>query len=646
MTLKTSFRKAVGLVTKRLLATTMLAGLVVGGSFLQATASNGPVFNGTSQDYPLIQVAPAGSTNYATSMSANVGDTVTGVLWIHNSEPNTTAENTRIKVMLPTASESSHTVQAVLSADNAQTLTGNSVISVGATSKINYKVDSAKLYANDNGNLVQVSWPNGVDPNQLVNGGVNLGPLLGCWQFAKAITFQMSITGGNAAVSTEKWVQLAGSNLDWSKSINARPADAINYMVFLQNIGNSTGTGTFITDPLDSRFTFVPNSAFTRTKVANVDVDTPIPDSAIIRNGNTLTFKFSDMLPRPDASRFLVFQVRAAGNDSFLVGTTTLHNKANAGFTSASVDTNIVDVNIKRDANQVITFQVVKTEKNLTLGDPREYDHTQAGTAGPGDTLQYRVRVINTGNTDATNVLVKDILPTGVTFTGNVKLFNIDNPAGTSLPGGEAIVSNGYTFAKLVAGSPGYQDVVFTAQVSNTCSGDYTAKNVATITFNSQVAAQDFVNTNVACQRGLTINKEFRDPSNGIWKKDIGTIHEGDVIDFRITVGNSGNTTARNPIVRDVIPQFTTFVNGSLAIDGLFMTDPTVTQGFLTNGMLITDLNPGLNKLITGQIKVLDCPPLGDQQITNTAYVRADSIAEKSSQATALVQVKKPVFHF
>jgi hypothetical protein len=82
-----------------------------------------------------------------------------------------------------------------------------------------------------------------------------------------------------------------------------------------------------------------------------------------------------------------------------------------------------------------------------------------------------------------------------------------------------------------------------------------------------------------------------------------------------------------------------------LAIDGAFQS-ATVQEKFFTEGIVLTDLAPGLGKVITFQVKVNECPPLGDIVITNTAYVQAEGLAQISDTARATVRVRKPILSF
>lgn len=625
--------------TKKLLAIVGLAILSVGGGILTAVAGN-PSFNDIQGDFPTLQVAPNGGS-WGVSTNANVGDTLNLMVWDHNSVVDTTANNVTIKVSLPGNSGTSFNVSGQVSADNVTPAVGNVTINVGSSAQLSYIPGSAQFYRNINGQMTAVNWPAGVNPDSVVTSGVNVGSQNGCWQYAQAVTIQVKVVGVNPAINTNKTVELAGGSSPFGNSANAAPGDLVNFKIFLQNTGDGVGINPMIRDTLDSHLTYVPNSSYIIFKQNNVDKQSAMLDSMIGFNGQTITWAFTNMNPTPDAAIYLIFQARVAGSSSFPVGQTTLQNCAVASFSTVSANTNCVSIIVTKNPQPVVTFSLRKEVTNVTLGDSKWYDQ-QLASAAPGDTVAYRLVMINTGNTPANNVYLKDVMPSGVTFTGNVMLYNKDYPNGEAISGND-IVGNGLLFPTLVNGNDNTQTVIFTGKITTNCSGQNIYNNLGQVIYNGAVVAQDSASLMISCTRGLIITKTIQDPADNQFKSTLSTpIHEGQVLTYQINVQNNGNVPVTNPVLWDILPNQVTYVNNSLAIDGEFMTQ-TIQNAFQTpQGILLTNLNPGMGKVITFQVRVVDCPPLGDTLQTNTAYVKADSVATISSSATFKIHVNTP----
>ncbi len=83
----------------------------------------------------------------------------------------------------------------------------------------------------------------------------------------------------------------------------------------------------------------------------------------------------------------------------------------------------------------------------------------------PGDTVNYRVEVKNTGDAAINNVIVKDKLPAGMTFVpGTVKILNANNPGGAYIQDGDKVVTTGVNIGAYSPGSNAL--VIFNAKVA------------------------------------------------------------------------------------------------------------------------------------------------------------------------------------
>lgn len=209
--------------------------------FPMTSYAAGAVFNGQPNDYPTLQVGKDGGS-WQSSISATAGDTLSLLVWDHNSVPDTTAHNVHIKVTVPTNEATTHVPTATISADDAASVTGSVTIDTapGATT-MSYIPGSAKLYKNSGGStptLVETSWPTGVNPDTIITTGVNLGDQNGCWQYAKAIILQVKLNGVTPPPAVLKITKTDRRTVNdpFSKSATLNPGDRVEYQIVVENI--------------------------------------------------------------------------------------------------------------------------------------------------------------------------------------------------------------------------------------------------------------------------------------------------------------------------------------------------------------------------------------------------------------------------
>ena len=217
-------------------------------------------------------------------------------------------------------------------------------------------------------------------------------------------------------------------------------------------------------------------------------------------------------------------------------------------------------------------------------------------TVVPGQSTTYTITVHNGGPSTATNVIVSDPLPAGVTsfvWSGNGHT-NVSGPLSD-------------TIASLLPG--GSVTYTVTAQIDASATGS--VRNTVTAT-----AAND---TNSA-------NNSATDPDALIPQADLGVVktvdnptpNVGDTVTFTVTVNNSGPSTATGVAVQDDLPAGLTFLSD------------TPTQGTyssITGVWNVGTLNNGASASLLLRARV-DSP----DALTNTASI-ADSSAQDPNPA-------------
>jgi uncharacterized repeat protein (TIGR01451 family)/LPXTG-motif cell wall-anchored protein len=121
-----------------------------------------------------------------------------------------------------------------------------------------------------------------------------------------------------------------------------------------------------------------------------------------------------------------------------------------------------------------VTFRIKVTEPSFTLSKEvrvaGQTEWKENVNANPGDTLEYKVQYKNTGSVKQNNVIVKDTLPTHVSYiAGSTVLTNNSNP-------------NGKTVSDNLTNGVGIN------------IGNYSQNSIATLIFKAKVAAKEALN--------------------------------------------------------------------------------------------------------------------------------------------------------
>ena len=171
-------------------------------------------------------------------------------------------------------------------------------------------------------------------------------------------------------------------------------------------------------------------------------------------------------------------------------------------------------------------------------------------TAAAGDSLTYTIDYANTGDIDATNVVLTDTLPTGVTFVSSVPLPNSSlgqvhtYNLGTVLAGQSgAVVINAFIDNPL---DPSITELINTATISSTETPEVTA--TATTTIEGSGSSGPPV---------MVISKSA----------DKTRVRNGEIVTYTINVLNAGGADATNVVVSDTIPAqaYYSYVAASIA---------------------------------------------------------------------------------
>ncbi|MGL6105998.1 hypothetical protein, partial [Romboutsia sp.] len=172
--------------------------------------------------------------------------------------------------------------------------------------------------------------------------------------------------------------------------------------------------------------------------------------------------------------------------------------------------------------------------------------------ASVGDILTYTIEVQNYSTIPAGNVIIVDTIPTGTTFIPNSLTINsVPNSGNPSPPSGVNIGT--------IPSTTGVTTVTFKVLVNSTIPSPNPIQNIATI--NSEGGTPS--NTN-------TVNTQINSAilsSTKLVDKSFATIN--DILTYTIPLLNTGNVPLSSVIFVDTIPTGTSFIPGSLTINGV-----------------------------------------------------------------------------
>lgn len=369
--------------------------------------------------------------------------------------------------------------------------------------------------------------------------------------------------------STEAVIDLAITKADSADPVI--PGQPLVYTMVVTNNGPSAATLVRMTDNLPDGI---------QVTSANSTVGTvTIPPSAqdtTAANNDDLVVNIGNLASGATATITV--------NATVLPGTTgTLTNVASVASTDTSLTENITTNNTDTETTALtprIDLRIAKTDSI----DP----------AIAGNALTYTITVTNDGPSTATNVVMSDTLPAGVTFTsGTASQGTVTNNAGVVTGNLGTLAPNASATVTLVVGV----NAATRGTITNTSTVQATETEVSTT--NNSASQDTAINANV----DLAITKvDSVDPATA-----------GGPLNYTMVVTNNGPSTATNVVVADTLPSTLTFGSGSSTVGTVTNAGNAVTAnvGTLASGASATiTVNTTVASTATGTI-------------TNTANVTA-----------------------
>jgi uncharacterized repeat protein (TIGR01451 family) len=312
-----------------------------------------PSFNSRTGDYKTLRGAnfSAGEKNWHDPVSAKTGDTVNWTVYIHNGVEGSRAEHVNVSIDLPGGKATSHSLSAVVSAENTQSIHDTANLSLEAPATLNYIKGSTELY-NSKGEKVH-SLPDGI-----TSGGIDLGSINGCWQYAVFVVFKTKVDFvKEGQVSIAKHVRNVTKNQTFVSSNTARTQDTLEYRIVIQNDTNYA-TDFAIADTLPKQVSYLDSSLDTKVN----DIQKMIFDDQIV-----WFTKFQDIHLKQDEVLEIHFQVSV--NKGVSVGT-VFTNTASLLFDDKVLEAHATTTVIPAPVLGVTTGEVLGATTLPVTGSP------------------------------------------------------------------------------------------------------------------------------------------------------------------------------------------------------------------------------------------------------------------------------------
>jgi len=437
---------------------------------------------------------------------------------------------------------------------------------------------------------------------------------------------------------------------------NAKPGETLQYTLKIQNVGSLGASNFTLTDDLDKLNTpamFAPGTLKLLTVPAGANTTLTTATGGTKGTGLVSIGNLS-VAPQGQAGDTLVIEFQATLASVINSGSLVL-NQAQIG--SPLLPSQLSDdPSLTGSANPTQTliasapsFQVLKTVQDVTSGSL---------TVMAGDILRYTITVKNTGSENATGVTLRDQVPANTTYLANSTTLNgaavADPSAGVSaLQNGMAINPPANPTAGAMPANAG------------------TSTNVATITFQVQVSKNVVVGTLISNQ-GLVdgfgaASGPFpeqpsdnpatpvpNDPTTVVVGNlplvyalktvqlvgDVngnGSVDPGDLLEYAITMTNSGATPATGVVLTDAIPANTSYVANSVRLNGVAVSDPSpgVTPLASGIGVISSGLTPPSPPSTGGTLAAGGTGVITFKVQVNPGVVTGSIISNQGSVATA-----------
>jgi large repetitive protein len=429
----------------------------------------------------------------------------------------------------------------------------------------------------------------------------------------------------------------------------AFPGDRLRYTLQIQNYNIPPLNNITVTDDLGALNGF---TAFVPGSLSLASTDLPVGTYTICPNcgiNGTGTITINGLNLASNQQYQIQFDVTLASN--LTEGTQVLNQSSLSGtdiyntpWSGVSDDPHINGPSMLSDTGNItpITIQsrspalrVLKMVQDITSG---------TSTVMAGDILRYTIAVKNIGTEDATDVTLRDLVPANTSYMANSTRLNGTTVTDPST--GVSALQNGMLINSPANPTAGVMPADANEAAANTATITFDVQISTTVVDGTIISNQGFVNGS-GVSSGMLPEQPSDNPATPNVPNDPTTVVVGnmplvyalkivgvvdnnsngfvdskDVLHYTITLTNSGTTPATGVVLTDAVPQYTTYIQNSVTLNGISV--PDLASGSpLASGMAVSSsnltpplpaagsgtLSPGENAVVTFDVLVNDNIP-------------------------------------
>ncbi|PIR97182.1 MAG: hypothetical protein COT91_02715 [Candidatus Doudnabacteria bacterium CG10_big_fil_rev_8_21_14_0_10_41_10] len=337
------------------------------------------------------------------------------------------------------------------------------------------------------------------------------------------------------------------SQSDHDNGVDADPGDTVEFVIYYHNgAANSDDT---VAENVKIR-AFLPSG---KSQTHSVSAQISSDDTSTVSSSN----KGGDV------------DIDVSGTESqnieYISGSTRWYPEGNSSYQTlpdgiVTSGINIGDIRGCWDFSGFVKFQARIGEQVIENDGYLEIDKTvlhtsRAGSsfrdevdAEPSDAVEFKI-VVEARGGDIRNVIIRDILPSGLDFESGT--LRID---GSSRSGTQELFGSGYNHGTLREGED--VEITFEAELASASYFDDQSKtltNTANARGDNTSTVQDTARVRVEGQvlsSSFRLSKSAFNQTKGVNAQSV-LADSGDVINYTLTYENTGDITARNVVIED-----------------------------------------------------------------------------------------------